>query len=92
MALLAILRQSAESIRADFSQNFLGEKNPREVDVKEQVTISIEGQEVKIESVNKEQAGNMAGALERLTRRTAYDRRIFQDGIYIIDKEGKAIS
>lgn len=73
-------------------KNFMGEKVPRVVDVIEGVEIKIEGQDITVKSVNKESAGNMASALEKMTRRTAYDRRVFQDGIYITAKDGKAIT
>jgi len=55
------------------------------------VNISKEGENLKIESINKEKAGQTAASIERLTRITKRDKRIFQDGIYIISKNGRKI-
>jgi len=70
-------------------KNFLGEKVPRTYTVPQGVTLKIDGQIIRVESVNKELAGQVAGALEQLTRITNRDRRIFQDGLYLIEKAGK---
>lgn len=72
-------------------KNFLGEKVPRIIKLKENVTVKIEGEHIKIESPDKELAGQCAADIEKLTRRPGFDTRIFQDGIYIINKAGKDI-
>ena len=72
-------------------KNFFGEKSPRTLKIKPGVTAKIEGSEIVIESTNKELAGQAAADIEQLTRITNKDRRIFQDGIYIIEKDGKKI-
>ena len=70
-------------------QNFLGEKVPRTLKIRPDVDVKIEGQEITVESTNKELAGQTAASIEKLTRITKRDRRIFQDGIYIISKSKK---
>ena len=72
-------------------KNFLGEKIPRKLKIKEGSTVKVEGDHVIVESPNKEIAGQVSADIENLTRRTGYDSRIFQDGIYIINKDGKEI-
>jgi large subunit ribosomal protein L6 len=72
-------------------KNFIGEKVPRKVPVKQGVTVKIEGTDVIVESVDKELAGQMAASIEEMTKRPGFDTRIFQDGIYITEKDGKAI-
>ncbi len=72
-------------------KNFLGEKVPRILKLKENVNVKVEGDQVKIDSADKELAGQTAGSIEKLTRRPGFDTRIFQDGIYIISKAGKVI-
>ena len=72
-------------------KNFLGEKAPRILKIKPGVTAKVEGSDIIIESTNKELAGQAAADIEQLTRITNKDRRIFQDGIYITEKDGKKI-
>ena len=70
-------------------KNFLGEKIPRELKIKNNVTVKMDGDTIKVESIDKELAGQMAGLIEKLTAVTNKDRRVFQDGIYIVNKDGK---
>ena len=72
-------------------KNFLGEKVPRIADIVNDVDVKIEGDEIIITSANKEAAGQTAGNFEKATRITNRDRRIFQDGLWIIQKAGKEI-
>lgn len=72
-------------------KNFLGEKVPRVYKIKPGVDVKLEGDFIVIESCSKEIAGDTAASIERLTRITNRDRRIFQDGIYIIMKDGKEL-
>lgn len=72
-------------------KNFLGEKVPRKVKIKEGAKVNLDGAEITIESTNKEVAGQVAADIEQLCRVTNKDRRIFQDGIYIVEKAGKRI-
>ena len=70
-------------------KNFLGEKIPRVLHLKQNADVKIEGDLVHVTSQNKEIAGQVSADIEQLTRRPGYDTRIFQDGIYIINKDGK---
>ena len=72
-------------------KNFFGEKHPRVLKLKQGAEVKLDGSEIIIESTNKEIAGQIAADIEQLTRITNKDRRIFQDGIFIIDKDGKEI-
>ena len=72
-------------------KNFLGEKVPRVLKLKEGATVKVEGDKIIVESASKETAGQISADIEQLTRRTRYDLRVFQDGIYITDKDGKEI-
>ena len=67
-------------------KNFLGEKVPRVLKLKQGGKVLLEGEIVTIESMDIELAGQIATDIEQLTRVTNRDRRIFQDGIYIIKK------
>ncbi|MFW5746559.1 MAG: 50S ribosomal protein L6 [Nanoarchaeota archaeon] len=73
-------------------KNFIGEAVPREMSLPQGADVKVEGDEIVIESPDKEIAGRIASNAEQLTRRTAFDRRIFQDGIYITQKGKKQIT
>ena len=72
-------------------KNFLGEKVPRVLQLKENATVKVEGDLIKVTSASKEIAGQVSADIEQLTRRPGFDTRIFQDGIYIINKDGKEL-
>lgn len=72
-------------------KNFLGEKSDRKVKIKQGVDININKDLIEIESINKELAGQVAGDIEKGTRVPKKDRRIFQDGIFIIEKPGRSL-
>ncbi|MBR9677645.1 50S ribosomal protein L6 [Candidatus Woesearchaeota archaeon] len=72
-------------------KNFIGEKVPRTVKILEDAKVVINGDLIIVESTNKESAGQMAARIEKMTRRPGFDTRIFQDGIYIVEKAGKVL-
>ena len=74
-----------------FVKNFLGEKIPRQLKLKQGVNVKVEGSQIIVEGVNKELTGQVAADIEQATRRPGFDKRIFQDGIYITEKAGKKI-
>jgi large subunit ribosomal protein L6 len=69
--------------------NFLGEKLPRRVTLPEGVKVTANQKEktVVVESIDIEAAGKAVTLIEQLTRISGKDRRIFQDGIYLVGKE-----
>ncbi|WP_054841363.1 50S ribosomal protein L6 [Thermococcus peptonophilus] len=72
-------------------ENFLGEKNPRRARILPGVTVKVKGSEIEVEGIDKEAVGQTAANIEQATRITKWDRRVFQDGIYIVEKAGKPI-
>jgi len=66
--------------------NFLGEKTPRYAEILPNVDVEIKGQKITISSHDKEAAGQTAANFERATKIRNKDRRIFQDGIFIVSK------
>src|SRR3989344_4995448 len=63
----------------------------RKVELPKNIEIKIEKDMVTILSTNKELAGQAAANLEKVTKIRGRDRRVFQDGIYILNKSGKEI-
>lgn len=72
-------------------KNFLGEAVPRRLKLKDEVQVKVDGDEIVVNSAYKELAGSQASDIEQLTRVTNKDRRIFQDGLFIIEKDGEKI-
>lgn len=66
--------------------NFLGEKKPRLASILPGVDVEVKGQSISVSSADKEAAGQTAANFEKATKVRCRDRRVFQDGIYIVEK------
>jgi large subunit ribosomal protein L6 len=67
-------------------ENFLGEKHPRSAALLEGIEASVEGEFVVLRGLDIERVGQCAATIERTTRIRDYDPRVFQDGIYLIER------
>ncbi|MCK4996992.1 50S ribosomal protein L6 [Candidatus Pacearchaeota archaeon] len=72
-------------------KSFLGETTIRKSRIMPETDVNISGSKITVKSNNIEYAGQTAANLEKATRLTGRDRRIFQDGIFITSKCGRAI-
>lgn len=72
-------------------KNFIGEKIPRILKLNKDSSIKLEGSEILVESCDKDAAAQTAADIEQLCRIKNRDKRVFQDGIFIINKCGKEI-
>jgi large subunit ribosomal protein L6 len=66
--------------------NFLGEKKPRVTKIVAGSKVEVKGKDITVKSHNKYAAGQTAGNIEKITRVTNKDFRVFDDGCYIIEK------
>ncbi|AGK60148.1 LSU ribosomal protein L6P [Archaeoglobus sulfaticallidus PM70-1] len=67
-------------------ENFLGEKHPRRSKIVGRCEVKIQGNDIIVTGIDKEECGQTAANLEQTTRIKNLDQRIFQDGIYIVEK------
>lgn len=72
-------------------KNLFGEAVPRVLKLKTGAKVTITGEFVEISGTNLETVSQISADIEKLVRRSAYDRRVFQDGIYIIEKNGNPV-
>lgn len=66
-------------------ENFLGEKS-RTAAILPGVEAKVDGEFVILSGPDIERVGQSAANIERTTKIRDYDPRVFQDGIYIIEK------
>jgi len=70
-------------------QNFLGERSPRKADILEGVDVKANGENITVSGIDKEKVGQTVANIERATKVKNRDIRVFQDGVYLVDKGGK---
>ena len=67
--------------------NYFGERVPRSAKILNGVDVKVQNKtEVIVSGVDKEAVGQTAANIERSTTVKKRDRRVFQDGIYLIEK------
>jgi large subunit ribosomal protein L6 len=69
-------------------ENFLGEKVPRKTEIFGNCVVKVSGQDITVEGINKEEVGQTVARIEQLTRVKNRDPRVFQDGIYLVERDG----
>ena len=68
--------------------NYFGEKVPRTAEILNGVEVKVSNKvEVTVSGISKEDVGQTAANIERCVTVKNRDRRVFQDGIYLINKE-----
>lgn len=66
--------------------NFLGEKKPRYANLGAGTKITIGNDELTITGIDKETVGTSAANIQHATRIRDRDPRVFQDGIYLVER------
>ncbi len=76
-----------------YIENFMGENVPRVAEIvdPENTEVIVKGQDIIVRGIDKEAVGQTAANLEQATEIKDRDPRVFQDGIYIVEKDGKKI-
>jgi large subunit ribosomal protein L6 len=69
-------------------ENYLGEKIPRRTRIVGNCEVKVRGNEITVSGIDVEEVGQTCANLERLTRVHKRDARVFQDGIYLIERNG----
>lgn len=72
-------------------KNFLGEVKQRLAKIIDGVEVKIEKDIITVSGEEKEPVGQTSANIERAARITNRDRRVFQDGIFIIEKPGRKL-
>ncbi|HUK92492.1 MAG TPA: 50S ribosomal protein L6 [Methanomicrobiales archaeon] len=66
--------------------NFLGEKRSRFARIEKDVKVTLGADEVTLAGIDKETIGKTAANIEHATRIRERDPRVFQDGVYIVER------
>jgi large subunit ribosomal protein L6 len=72
-------------------KNFIGESVPRRLTLKQGASITVSGDEIVVEGIDLDLVSQTAANIENLAKRPGFDKRIFMDGIWIIEKDGEKL-
>ncbi len=67
-------------------ENFMGESHPRKAKIVGSTTIDIKGDSITLTGINIEEVSQSCANIELATKIKRYDPRVFQDGIYLVEK------
>lgn len=67
-------------------ENFIGESFPRKAKILGDTKVEIKGDTVTLTGIDLEMVSQSCANIELATKITKYDPRVFQDGIYMIEK------
>ncbi|MEK6941871.1 MAG: 50S ribosomal protein L6 [archaeon] len=66
--------------------NIAGAKMPKRAKIVGGAKVVVKGKDITVSAANKEHAGQTAANIEAATKSRGKDKRVFQDGIYIVSK------
>jgi len=69
--------------------NYMGGHAPRFANIIGDSKVKVSGADITVTGIDIEAVGQTAANLEKATRRLGFDKRVFEDGIYITHKSHK---
>ena len=69
-------------------ENFLGSKSKITVKLPEGVKVDAKGSDITVQGINKEKVAQASATIEHSTYVSNKDRRVFQDGVYLVERDG----
>lgn len=66
--------------------NFLGEKKARKANILGNTKVTIKGDQVILNGIDKEDVGQTAANIRTATKIKRFDPRVFQDGVYLVEQ------
>lgn len=69
-----------------YIENFLGESHPRKAKIVGDTKVEIKGDTITLTGINLEDVSQSCANIELATKIRSYDPRVFQDGIYMVEK------
>ena len=72
--------------RSVLVENFTGEKRARRAKILGDVNVKIEPEDLIVKGINLEEVSQTAANIEKVTKVTNKDPRVFLDGIYVYER------
>lgn len=69
-----------------YIENFYGEKRPRIAKIVGSCQVSVEGDDIIVKGISKEDVGQTTANIERATVVKRKDQRVFLDGVYLYER------
>ncbi|MCS4541577.1 MAG: 50S ribosomal protein L6 [Euryarchaeota archaeon] len=69
-------------------ENFLGEKRTRFAEIVGKTEVKVSGNIVSVRGIDKETVGQTSANIEQATRIRRRDPRVFQDGVFLVERDG----
>jgi large subunit ribosomal protein L6 len=69
-------------------QNFLGGRTPKTAKILGDTQVKVEGSDVVVNGINLEKVSQTAANIEQACRIVGFDKKRFQDGIFLVSREG----
>ncbi|MDD3232745.1 MAG: 50S ribosomal protein L6 [Candidatus Methanomethylophilus sp.] len=69
--------------------NYMGGHAPRYAKIIGETKVKVSGADITVSGINIEDVGQTAANMEKSTMRGGFDKRVFEDGIYITGKSHK---